>query len=404
MLILVLNSGSSSLKFQLFDMTDESVRARGLADRIGERNGEEATIEYRPAGQEPRKLPAVLPDHATALSRVAELLTDPTHGVITSLGEIKAVGHRVVHGGEAFSSAALIDDKVLAAIEACVPLAPLHNPPNLVGIRACQSLMPGTPQVAVFDTAFHQRMPRHAYLYAVPYEWYQEYGVRRYGFHGTSHKYVAGRASDWLVREGRDPATLRIITCHLGNGCSMSAVHGGVSVDTSMGFTPAEGLMMGTRSGDIDPAIINYIVERTGMTSDQVMEVLNKKSGLLGVSGFSNDMRDINARREAGDERAQLAFDIFCYRIVKYVGAYAAVMGGVDAIVFTGGIGENNPDVIERVCSPLGYLGVTLDARRNVRRAGEREVTADGSKVRVFVIPTNEELVIARETRELVGA
>ncbi|HOJ21960.1 MAG TPA: acetate kinase, partial [Armatimonadota bacterium] len=338
MLILVLNSGSSSLKFQLFDMADESVLARGTADRIGERGGVDAAIDYRPANREAAKTPVVLPDHATALARVAEILTDPGQGVIASLDAIGAIGHRVVHGGERFSSAALVTPEVAGAIEACAQLAPLHNPPNLVGIRACQKLMPGTPQVAVFDTAFHQRMPRHAYLYAVPYEWYEEYGVRRYGFHGTSHKYVSERAAEWLAREGRNPETLRLITCHLGNGCSMSAVQGGVSLDTSMGFTPAEGLVMGTRAGDIDPANVPYICERTGMTADQVMNALNKKSGLLAMSGYSNDMRDIHARIAEGDARARLALEIFCYRVLKYAGAYAAVMGGVDAIVFTGGI------------------------------------------------------------------
>ncbi|MBI3948245.1 MAG: acetate kinase [Armatimonadetes bacterium] len=403
MLILVLNSGSSSLKFQLFDMADESVRARGTADRIGERGGADATIDYRAAGREPARIPSVLPDHAVALAQVARLLTDARQGVIAALPEIGAVGHRVVHGGERFSGAARIDAEVIGAIEECVPLAPLHNPPNLVGIRACQSLMPGTPQVAVFDTAFHQRMARTAYLYAVPYSWYEDYGVRRYGFHGTSHQYVSGRAADLLRREGQDPAALRLITCHLGNGCSMTAVRGGVSVDTSMGFTPAEGLVMGTRSGDIDPAIVPYIAERTGASADAVMSILNKKSGLLGVSGYSNDMRDIHARRESGDERARLAFDIFCYRILKYVGAYAAAMSGVDAIVFTGGIGEHDPEVRAQVCGSLGFLGVCLDPSLNARRSAEREITAPGCRVRVFVIPTNEELVIARETAGTIG-
>ena len=404
MLILVLNSGSSSLKFQLFDMTDESVRARGTVERIGERGGVEATIDYRAADNDASKTPATLPDHATALARVAELLTSPGQGVIASLGAIDAVGHRVVHGGEQFSGAAAITREVSDAIEACARLAPLHNPPNLVGIQACQKLMPGTPQVAVFDTAFHQRMPRQAYLYAVPYEWYEQYGVRRYGFHGTSHKYVSGRASEWLAREGGDPAALRIITCHLGNGCSMSAVKGGVSIDTSMGFTPAEGLVMGTRAGDIDPAIVPYIVERTGMSADAVMNILNKKSGLLGVSGQSNDMRDIHEAIAAGNARARVAFDIFCYRILKYVGAYAAVMGGADAVVFTGGIGEHDPVVRERVCKGLAFLGLRFDPERNAARSGEREVSGPGSALRAFVIPTNEELVIARETAEVVGA
>ena len=404
MLILVVNSGSSSLKFQLFDMTDESVRARGVADRIGERGGQEANIDYRPIDRPAVKPPVTLPDHATAIARVAEMLTDPQHGVIASLEEIDAVGHRVVHGGEYFKSAAEITPAVVEAIDKCAHLAPLHNPPNLVGIRACQGLMPGTPQAAVFDTAFHQTMERTAYLYAVPYAWYEDYGVRRYGFHGTSHKYVAGRATEWLAREGADPAQLRIITCHLGNGCSMTAIRGGVSVDTSMGFTPAEGLVMGTRSGDLDPAIVPYICEEAGMSAAEVMGTLNKKSGLLGISGHSNDMRDIHARREAGDERARLAFDIFCYRILKYVGAYAAAMAGVDAVVFTGGIGEHDPDVREQVCSRLGYLGLDLDAARNTAKSGEREITAAGSRVRAFVIPTNEELVIARETAELVRA
>jgi acetate kinase len=403
-LVLVINSGSSSLKFQLFDMTDESVRARGTADRIGERGGTEATLDYRPTGREASRTPVTLPDHATALARVAEALTDPQHGVISSLGEITAVGHRVVHGGERFSAAALITPEVEGAIDACAQLAPLHNPPNLVGIRACRQLMPGTPQVAVFDTAFHQTMPREAYLYAVPYAWYEEYGVRRYGFHGTSHKYVSERALDTLARQGLDRTQARVITCHLGNGCSMSAVRGGISIDTSMGFTPAEGLVMGTRSGDLDPAIVPYIVERTGTSADAVMNALNKKSGLLGLSGESNDMRDIHARMDAGDSRAQLAFDIFCYRIVKYIGAYAAAMCGVDAIVFTGGIGEHDPQVRAQVCSHLGYLGLRLDAVRNAAGSGEREVSAPGSRVRAFVIPTNEELVIARETVEVVNA
>ncbi len=385
-------------------MADEAVRARGLADRIGERGGSDAAIDYRPTDREAVKLPVVLPDHATALARVAEMLTSPDHGVIASLDEIGAIGHRVVHGGESFSAAAMVTPEVAGAIEACAQLAPLHNPPNLVGIRACQKLMPGTPQVAVFDTAFHQRMPRHAYLYAVPYEWYEEYGVRRYGFHGTSHKYVSERAAVRLAREGFDPATLRVITCHLGNGCSMSAVKGGVSIDTTMGFTPAEGLVMGTRAGDIDPAIVPYIADRTGMTADEVMNTLNKKSGLLGVSGYSNDMRDIQSRVAQGDARARAALEIFCYRIVKYIGAYAAVMGGVDAVVFTGGIGEHDPDVRERVCSGLGFLGLRFDAERNAVRGVEQEISAPGSVARALVIPTNEELVIARETAEVVGA
>ncbi|HHX38933.1 MAG TPA: acetate kinase [Armatimonadetes bacterium] len=404
MLILVLNSGSSSLKFQLFDMADESVLARGTADRIGARGGVDAIIDYRPTNREATKTPMTLPDHAAALARVAEMLTDPDQGVIASLDAIGAIGHRVVHGGERFSSAALVTPEVAGAIEACAQLAPLHNPPNLVGIRACQKLMPGTPQVAVFDTAFHQRMPRHAYLYAVPYEWYEEYGVRRYGFHGTSHKYVSERAAQWMAREGQIPETLRLITCHLGNGCSMSAVRGGVSLDTSMGFTPAEGLVMGTRSGDIDPAIVPYIGERTGMTADQVMNALNKKSGLLAMSGYSNDMRDIHARIAEGDARARLALEVFCYRVLKYAGAYAAAMGGVDAIVFTGGIGEHDPYVRECVCTGLSFLGLRFDPERNAERSGEREISAPGSSVRALVIPTNEELVIARETAEVVGA
>lgn len=383
-------------------MADESVRARGTADRIGERGGQDAAIDYRRNGQAPARLPAVLPDHSTAMARVAELLTDPQQGVVRSLAEIRAVGHRVVHGGEAFSGAALVTDAVVQCIEDTSKLAPLHNPPNLVGIRACQGLMPGTPQVAVFDTAFHQTMPRSAYLYAVPYAWYQEYGVRRYGFHGTSHKYVSGRALEWLAKAGVERAKARVITCHLGNGCSMAAVRGGVSVDTSMGFTPAEGLVMGTRSGDIDPAIVPYIAERAGISAEAVMNALNKKSGLLGVSGHSNDMRDIHARMESGDERARLAFDIFCYRIVKYIGAYAAVLGGVDAVVFTGGIGEHDPQVRAQVCSSFGYLGLEIDPSRNEQGSGEWEITAASSRAHAYVIPTNEELVIARETAELV--
>ncbi|HEX2999653.1 MAG TPA: acetate kinase, partial [Armatimonadota bacterium] len=301
------------------------------------------------------------------------------------------------------SEAALVTPEVEKAIEDCIPLGPLHNPANLMGIRACMKLMKGTPQVAVFDTAFGQSLAPKAYLYAVPYSWYEEYHVRRYGFHGTSHQYVNGRAVELMAKAGYDRANVRIVTCHLGNGCSVSATRGGKGIDTSMGLTPAEGLMMGTRSGDLDPAIIPYVMSCTGMTADEVMNVLNKKSGLLGISGHSNDMRDIHSRMEAGDARARLAFDMFCYRIVKYVGAYVAALNGADALVFTGGIGEHDEDVREQVCANLSYLGLHLDSERNLSGSGEREISTPDSKVRVMVIPTNEELVIARETAAIVG-
>ena len=393
--ILVINCGSSSLKYQLINSETEGVLAKGLCERIGI----DGMLTYQPEGGEKEKSEIAMPTHTEAINAVLAALTNEKSGVIKSLSEVGAVGHRVVHGGEKFTSSCLINDESMKAIEECNDLAPLHNPANLIGIRACQELMPGVPMVAVFDTAFHQTMPDVAYTYGIPYEYYEKYKVRRYGFHGTSHSYVSKRTAEIV---GKPYDQMKIIVCHLGNGASISAVNCGKSVDTSMGLTPLEGLMMGTRSGDIDAAIIDFVGKKEGLSLDEMNEVLNKKSGMLGISGVSSDGRDLEAAAETGNKRAQLALDVFDYRVIKYIGAYAAAMNGVDAIAFTAGIGENNIKMRKDVCSSLTYLGVKLDEEKNNVRGEERIISADDSKVQVLLVPTNEELAIARETLALV--
>ena len=393
--ILVINCGSSSLKYQLINSETEGVLAKGLCERIGI----DGMLTYHPEGGEKEKSEIAMPTHTEAINAVLAALTNEKSGVIKSLSEVGAVGHRVVHGGEKFTSSCLINDESMKAIEECNDLAPLHNPANLIGIRACQELMPGVPMVAVFDTAFHQTMPDVAYTYGIPYEYYEKYKVRRYGFHGTSHSYVSKRTAEIV---GKPYDQMKIIVCHLGNGASISAVNCGKSVDTSMGLTPLEGLVMGTRSGDLDPAIIDFVGKKEGLSLDEMNEVLNKKSGMLGISGVSSDGRDLEAAAETGNKRAQLALDVFDYRVIKYIGAYAAAMNGVDAIAFTAGIGENNIKMRKDVCSSLTYLGVKLDEEKNNVRGEERIISADDSKVQVLLVPTNEELAIARETLALV--
>ena len=393
--ILVINCGSSSLKYQLINSETEGVLAKGLCERIGI----DGMLTYQPEGGEKEKSEIAMPTHTEAINAVLAALTNEKSGVIKSLSEVGAVGHRVVHGGEKFTSSCLINDESMKAIEECNDLAPLHNPANLIGIRACQELMPGVPMVAVFDTAFHQTMPDVAYTYGIPYEYYEKYKVRRYGFHGTSHSYVSKRTAEIV---GKPYDQMKIIVCHLGNGASISAVNCGKSVDTSMGLTPLEGLVMGTRSGDLDPAIIDFVGKKEGLSLDEMNEVLNKKFGMLGISGVSSDGRDLEAAAETGNKRAQLALDVFDYRVIKYIGAYAAAMNGVDAIAFTAGIGENNIKMRKDVCSSLTYLGVKLDEEKNNVRGEERIISADDSKVQVLLVPTNEELAIARETLALV--
>lgn len=389
MRILVINAGSSSLKYQLFDMDCGTVLAKGICERIGI----DGRVKHQ--GKTPYEAELPMGNHADAIRAVVGLLTSPETGVIAGMGEIDAIGHRVVHGGELFSESVLIDAAVIRAIEECVPLAPLHNPPNLIGIRACEEVMPGVPQVAVFDTAFHQTMPERAYLYAVPYEYYERLKVRRYGFHGTSHRYVSERAAKILGRTG-----LKVVTCHMGNGSSVAAVSDGASVDTSMGFTPLEGVPMGTRSGSIDPAVIEYLMKRENLSAAQVLDILNKKSGVLGVSGVSSDFRDLLAAFET-NRRARNALELFTYHVKKTVGALAAAMGGCDALVFTAGIGENNPVIRGMVCSGLSFMGLTLDEELNKTAKGESVISTPDSRGKILVIPTNEELVIAEDTRRI---
>ena len=394
--ILVINAGSSSLKYQLLDPETGKLLAKGLCERIGI----DGKFTYKAEGKE--TLDAVdvaMPTHSEAIQAVLDALVDTKNGVISSMKEIGAVGHRVVHGGEAFNKSVLIDDAVMKAIEDCIPLAPLHNPANLTGIRACRKVMPGVPMVAVFDTAFHQTMPAKAYMYALPYAWYEEDKVRRYGFHGTSHKYVAGRAAAML---GKKPEEVRLISCHLGNGSSVTAVDGGKSVDTSMGFTPLAGVPMGTRSGDLDAGILQYEMNKRGLGIDEMLNVLNKKSGVEGLSCVSSDFRDLESAAGKGDEKAALAQQKFAYEVKKYVGAYAAAMGGVDAIIFTAGVGENDKAVRAMVCEGLEYMGVKLDAEANGVRGKEAVLSAPDSKVKVLLIPTNEELMIAMDTAAIV--
>ena len=395
--VLVVNCGSSSLKFQLINAETEKVLAKGLCERIGI----DGRLTYQPAGGEKEKSDLAMPTHTEAIQFVIDALTNEKTGVVKSLDEIGAVGHRLVHGGEKFASSVVITDEVKKAVEECNDLAPLHNPANLIGVAACEKLMPGTPMVAVFDTAFHQTMPEKAYMYGLPYEYYEKYKVRRYGFHGTSHSFVSKRAAEVM---GKSYDEVKTIVCHLGNGSSVSAVLNGKCVDTSMGLTPLEGLVMGTRSGDIDPAIMEFIAKKENLDIEGVMEVLNKKSGVFGISGgLSSDFRDLTDAMNAGDKKAKIAMDVFSYRVAKYIGSYAAAMNGVDDIVFTAGIGENDDYVREEVCKYLGYLGVDFDSEVNKGLRGkEAELTKEGSKVKVFVIPTNEELAIARETLALV--
>ncbi len=394
--ILVINCGSSSLKFQLINAGTEDVLAKGLCERIGI----DGRLVYQPAGGEKEVTEAAMPGHKEAIQMVLDALKNPNTGVIKSLDEVGAVGHRVVHGGEKFASSVILTDEVVKGIEECSELAPLHNPANLIGITACKELMPSTPMVGVFDTAFHQTMPEEAYLYGLPYEYYEKYKVRRYGFHGTSHSYVSKRVAAFL---GKDYENLKTIVCHLGNGSSLSAVKNGKCVDTSMGLTPLEGLVMGTRSGDIDPAIMEFIAKKENLDIAGVMNVLNKKSGVFGLSkDLSSDFRDLETAQEEGNTFAANARKVFVYRVAKYIGAYVAAMNGVDAIAFTAGVGENDHLVREEVCKYLGYLGITLDPEANKKRGQEIRISTPDSKVAVLIIPTNEELAIARETMALV--
>ncbi|HHX27136.1 MAG TPA: acetate kinase [Firmicutes bacterium] len=397
MKVFVLNCGSSSVKYQLFNMEDESVMAKGLVERIG---SDDAILTHTPTGRSSVKRTSSILDHTTAIGQVLEMLVHPEHGVIKDISDIRAVGHRVLHGGPTFTESVLISGEVKKAIRDCIPLGPLHNPANLMGILAAESNIPGVPQVAVFDTAFHQTMPKHAFLYPLPYILYERHKVRRYGFHGTSHRYISRRTAELLKRPSEG---LKIISCHLGNGASIAAVKDGKCMDTSMGLTPLEGLMMGTRSGDIDPAVVFYVMKHENLTMGEMDSLLNKHSGLLGVSGISGDMREIEAGVKNGNERAKVAFDIYEYRIRKYIGAYSVALDGVDAIVFTAGIGENSPFLRQRVCEGLGFLGVTIDAEKNNSKGKEVDITGEGSKAKVLVIPTNEELVIARDTLGIVS-
>ncbi len=396
MKILIVNAGSSSLKYQLVNMDTEETLAKGLIERIGiegskltqKVNGEKHIVE------------APMNDHVAATKYMIEALTDGQHGVVTSMDEIGAVGHRVVQGGEHFTTSVVIDDEVMKAIEENAPLAPLHNPPNLMGIKACKQIMPNTPMVAVFDTSFHQTMPPEAFLYGVPLDYYRRLRVRRYGFHGTSHRYVSQRAAAML---GKPLEELRLITCHLGNGSSMAAIDHGKSVDTSMGMTPLEGVIMGTRSGNVDPAVLQFIMNSEHLSVDEMLDILNKKSGFLGISGVSSDMRDVEEAAEQGNKDAQISIDMLYRGIKKYIGAYAAIMGGVDAIVFTAGIGENSKELREAVMTNMEFLGASIDTEKNNVRGKETDISAPGSKVKVLIIPTDEEIVIARDTLELVG-
>lgn len=401
MKILVINAGSSSIKYQLIDMDNDKVLAKGQADRIGIEGG---NFKQKVEGREDFKLDIHMNNHAEAVKLVLDTLTSKENGVIGSLSEISAVGHRVLHGGEKFSGSVVIDDSVIAAIEECCELGPLHNPHNLTGIRACEKMMPGVPQVAVFDTGFHQTMPDYAYLYPIPYKYYEKYHIRRYGFHGTSHRYVTLRAAEML---GKKPEELKLVTCHLGNGSSISAVKNGKCYDTSMGLTPLEGIIMGTRCGSVDPAIVPLLMKKEGMTPDQIDHMMNKESGMLGVSEVTSDNRDIEEGARNGNKRYQLIENMVVHQLTRYIGGYAAVMGGVDAIVFAGGIGENNPHYRARVAKNLEFLGVKIDEELNEkakRTSVEYNISAPDAKVRMLVIPTNEELMIAKDTEELVKA
>ena len=395
MKILVINCGSSSLKYQVIDSDTEHVLAKGLCERIGI----DGRLTYQPAGQDKIKYDALMPAHRQAVELVLKHLTDPETGILKSVDEIQAVGHRMVHGGEKFACSTLLTDEVLKTVESCNDLAPLHNPPTLVGVAACKELMPTTPMVGVFDTAFHQTMAPEAYIYGLPYEYYEKYGMRRYGFHGTSHKFVSQRTAELL---GKKPEDVKVIVCHLGNGSSISAVDGGKCVETSMGLTPLEGLIMGTRSGDIDPTCIEFIAHKENITLEEAMTIINKKSGVLGISGVSSDFRDLEEAANEGNERAKLALDAFCHHVKKYIGSYIAVMNGIDAIVFTAGIGENSPEVREQIMEGFGFIGATIDPVANKVRGKETLISTPDSKVKVFCVPTNEELAICRDTVEIV--
>ena len=395
MKVLVINCGSSSLKYQVIDSDTENVLAKGLCERIGI----DGRLTYQPAGQDKIKYDAPMPAHRQAVELVLKQLTDPETGILKTVDEIQAVGHRMVHGGEKFACSTLLTDEVLKTVESCNDLAPLHNPPTLVGVAACKELMPTTPMVGVFDTAFHQTMAPEAYIYGLPYEYYEKYGMRRYGFHGTSHKFVSQRTAELL---GKKPEDVKVIVCHLGNGSSISAVDGGKCVETSMGLTPLEGLIMGTRSGDIDPTCIEFIAHKENITLEEAMTIINKKSGVLGISGVSSDFRDLEEAANEGNERAKLALDAFCHHVKKYIGSYIAVMNGIDAIVFTAGIGENSPEVREQIMEGFGFIGATIDPVANKVRGKETLISTPDSKVKVFCVPTNEELAICRDTVEIV--
>ncbi len=395
MKVLVVNAGSSSIKYQVFDMNDESVLAKGLVDRVGIPG---TTLEHKPTGKDEVVIKKDLPDHTEGMKLVLEALVNEEYGIMKSMDEIGAVGHRVVHGGEAFASSVVINDEVKKVIKDCYDIAPLHNPPNLMGIEACEALMPNVPHVAVFDTAFHQTMEPANYLYALPYDVYEKYHVRRYGFHGTSHYFVSHRASEML---GKPYEECKIITLHLGNGASMAAIKGGKVIDTTMGFTPLEGLVMGTRSGDIDPAIVFFLMEKLELSAQEANNYFNKKAGMLGLSGVSNDLRDILEAASTGNERAQLSLDVYYNRVKGYIGKYIALLNGCDCLVFTAGVGENGYDVRENICTDLDVFGIKIDAEKNKVRGKEVDVSAADSRVKILVIPTNEELVIARDTLAL---
>jgi len=397
MIVLVINAGSSSLKYQLIDMSDGSVRAKGNCDRIGI----DGVLSHNAPGKCSFKKDVEMKNHARAVEVLIEALTNSDYGVIYNVSEISAIGHRIVHGGEYFTTSVLVDDDVMEGLRKCIDIAPLHTIPHITGIEACQQVIKNTPQVLVFDTTFHQTMPKKAYIYALPYEYYTKYHLRRYGAHGTSHKYVSQRALALMGK--KSPEGTRIITCHLGNGSSFCAVKDGKSFDTSMGLTPLEGIMMGSRCGSIDPAIIPFLMDKEGLDSKALNELMNKKSGALGVSGVSSDFRDLETAAKAGNERAQLTLDMFVYQAVKFIGAYTAAMGGVDAIVFTAGIGENNASMRKEISENLSFLNISIDDEKNALCGRETEISAPGSGVRVFVIPTNEELVIARETERIVS-
>ncbi len=396
MKILVINCGSSSLKYQLIDMENENVLAKGLCERIGI---EGSKLTHKPAGKDVLEKVEPMPDHQVAVKLVLDALQDATYGVISDVNEISAIGHRVLHAGMHYSESIVVNEDVKKVVRDCFDLGPLHNPANLIGIEACEAAMPGIPNVAVFDPAFHQPMPEKAYMYAIPYEYYEKYDIRRYGFHGTSHRFVSKRL---IEVAGLDVNNSKVIVCHLGNGGSISAVVNGKCVDTSMGLTPLEGLIMGTRSGDLDAAVVQYIANKEGKTVNEVIDILNKKSGVLGISGVSSDFRDVQKAQKEGNKRADIAIQAFVYRVAKYIGSYVAAMNGVDAIAFTAGVGENDATIRKEICSYLGYLGVTVNDEANKLRGEEVKISGADSKVQVFAIPTNEELAIARETKDLI--